>query len=298
MYATDHLLEMISLNVEIYYNGAMCGDWQVNSTHPNQTVFHWLTASRAQLSLPDEFQFEPVELLQGDLVIFPKEIPHFIEPLDHLDQPAQFGAPYQSEMLESNFREWAAMLCGVVHFSHQGSIGLMSTLPEVIIISRKEQWIQPLLKLFIMENMKTEVENKSLNIINRLAELVFCEALRSHLSSHQSQGVLKLFAHEEFSGLVQQIAEDPSKDWNLETMASACFMSRTVFANKFKKTCDWTPNHYLTWWRMQAAWKLLRTGKSTIEVAELSGYASESSFVRVFQKEFKQTPSQVRKSLI
>lgn len=295
MFATDHLLEMIALQVEIYYNGAMCGDWQVNSTHPNQTVFHWLTASRAQLSLPKEYEFKPVELLQGDLVIFPKEIPHFIEPMDGLDKETEFSAPYQEAMLDSNFRDWAAMLCGVVNFSHQGSIGLMSTLPEVIIISREEPWIQPLLKLFIMENMTSEATHKSLNIINRIAELVFCEALKSHLQSHQSKGILKLFSHEEFSSLVQQIAEDPSKDWTLESMASACFMSRTVFANKFKKTCTWTPNQYLTWWRMQSAWKLLKAGKSTGEVADMSGYASESSFVRVFQKEFKQTPSQVRK---
>lgn len=52
---------------------------------------------------------------------------------------------------------------------------------------------------------------------------------------------------------------------------------------------------YVTSWRMQIARDALATrGMSVAETAEISGYASESAFSRVFKKEIGVSPAAYR----
>lgn len=73
-------------------------------------------------------------------------------------------------------------------------------------------------------------------------------------------------------------------------------MSRASFANLFRSVSDTTPHTILTILRLQiAAQTLSRETLSVMLIAESVGYASESSFHKVFVREFKCTPGEYRK---
>jgi AraC-like DNA-binding protein len=78
-------------------------------------------------------------------------------------------------------------------------------------------------------------------------------------------------------------------------MARAAGLSRTGFAERFVQRLDMTPMAYVTSWRMQLAREaLVDRGVSVAEAAELTGYASESAFSRVFKKEIGLSPAAFR----
>ncbi len=81
----------------------------------------------------------------------------------------------------------------------------------------------------------------------------------------------------------------------MEQLATKAMMSRTVFSEKFKVVSGWTVGQYITWWRMQLAWNLLRNGQAVAPVAEQVGYQSEAAFSRAFKKMFEVSPGRVRR---
>ena len=73
-------------------------------------------------------------------------------------------------------------------------------------------------------------------------------------------------------------------------------MSRTAFAETFRRVSEWTPAKYLTWWRMQLAWSKLSEGQTSASIAGTVGYKSEAAFSRAFQKHFGVTAGNVRRN--
>jgi AraC-like DNA-binding protein len=288
MAALDNLLELIHLQVDVYHNAKICGDWSMSEGELGRTCFHLITLSRCELSVPGHIQ---CILEEGDLLIFPKELPHSIYSLkDHE------GLQEEEHLSYSSGKEGTGMLCGKVQFTTEGKSHLLNTLPPVWIIRKKKgkHWIQPLLHMIQQESFK---ESPSETVINRLAELLFIHAIRYYLEQeHQEAEVLALYTHSSLSKALEGIHRNPERAWSLEALGRECGLSRTSFATLFKKVSGWTPNQYLVWWRMQVAWRLLRQGGVTAMVAEQVGYVSVASFTKAFQKAFQTTPSKVRKA--
>ena len=85
--------------------------------------------------------------------------------------------------------------------------------------------------------------------------------------------------------------------WSVERLAREAALSRTGFAERFALRLGMTPMAYVTAWRMQIAREALASrGISVAEAAEISGYASESAFSRVFKKEIGLSPAAYRQS--
>lgn len=74
-------------------------------------------------------------------------------------------------------------------------------------------------------------------------------------------------------------------------------MSRSAFAEHFKRTLGESPMHYLARWRMQQAsiW-LAEEGAPMVEVASRCGYDSEASFSKAFKKITGKSPGSLRKT--
>jgi len=73
-------------------------------------------------------------------------------------------------------------------------------------------------------------------------------------------------------------------------MAECAGMSRTVFANTFRKMVGQTPADYLTDWRIMLAQARLRGGKSIKLLADELGYANPSALSRMFAARTGQSP--------
>ena len=68
-------------------------------------------------------------------------------------------------------------------------------------------------------------------------------------------------------------------------------MSRTAFAQVFKRTVGKSPMDYLTHWRMTLAAKRVQdTGETISSLAPALGYKSESAFSAAFKRQWGVSP--------
>jgi AraC-like DNA-binding protein len=125
------------------------------------------------------------------------------------------------------------------------------------------------------------------NIVTKLSELIFTQALRQHmenLADTQGQSWLAAMKDEHISRALILIHQEPFKKWNLAILAIECGMSRSSLAERFNHYVGQPPMQYINRWRMQLASKLLSDGMSIVCVAEHVGYSSESAFQKAFKR--------------
>lgn len=286
--ALSDILQLLKLDVSIYHNAKVCGDWIIDGYVLGRTCFHIVTQGQCLLDVPGNFSGV---LNEGDLVIFPRELPHSTMPCCE-----QTGKQQHLSFSEACDSRGTGLLCGEVRFQHQGNRYLLDALPEVLIIRFEETqlWLKALLQMIVSENYAFGPASKV--IFDRLAELLFTYAIRQYLADNPKQvSLLGLYNHERLARAVNAIHRQPEINWSLEQLAQKALMSRTSFAEVFKSVSGWTAGQYLTWWRMQLAWDLLKKGKAVASVAGEVGYQSEAAFSRAFKKMFDTPPGRLRR---
>ena len=83
----------------------------------------------------------------------------------------------------------------------------------------------------------------------------------------------------------------------MATLASEGGLSRSAFAEKFKRTTGETPAHYLARLRVRKAMALLRTSDAGLEsVAAEVGYANAFAFSKAFKREVGVAPGAYRRT--
>jgi two-component system cell cycle response regulator len=87
------------------------------------------------------------------------------------------------------------------------------------------------------------------------------------------------------------------KDLNVELLAKLMYMSRPTLYRKMKNITNLTPNELINEARLKKAAALLATGEYRVfEVARMVGYTSQSSFGKLFLKQFKVTPASYQRT--
>jgi len=252
--------------------------------------FHVVTLGSCYLDAPGNFSGE---IFEGDLIIFPRALPHTLRPVGSIKGKQQHLSFAEGENLSGT-----GLLCGEVSFQHLGSQYLLDALPPLLLIryEQAKQWMKPLMEMVVAENKSAGAVSKV--IIDRLSELIFTYAIKEFVLKRPSQAtIFSLYAHDRLALAVNEIHRQPGNDWTLDQLASRAMMSRTVFSEKFKLVSGWTVGKYILWWRMQIAWDLLHSGEAVSQVAEQVGYRSEAAFSRTFKKMFELSPGKVRRGL-
>ncbi|MBQ0720675.1 MAG: AraC family transcriptional regulator [Gammaproteobacteria bacterium] len=286
----NDLTQLLRLQVSIYHNARVCGDWKIASGEQisGKTCFHMATQGGCLLSVPG---YDNWVLAEGDLVIFPREIAHSM-----VSQQPQQGTQQHLVISQSQNTPGTSMLCGEITFANPGFQVLLDALPEVFVIQRDAStpWLTELLNLILAESLSSETPSNPL--LDKLCELLFAYGLR-HFIEHQHRGIgiVALFTHPRVARAVSAIHAEPGREWGLLNLAEEAQMSRTQFAQTFKQLSGWTAMQYLTWWRMQIAWSYLEAGEHLATVAEKVGYRSESAFSRAFQKSHGTSAGAVRR---
>ncbi|BBN81266.1 AraC family transcriptional regulator [Pseudoalteromonas sp. A25] len=281
-------INLLKLEVDVYHNARVCGNWTINAHSVGQTCFHMATQGECVLNVPNKGQWR---LKEGDLVIFPNELPHSMVSVKPLQGPQQHLPVANSQHLDGT-----SMLCGKVSFEHLANEHLLATLPKVLVIENtlNTPWLTQLREMILLESLSSEQSTNV--IITRLCELLFAYALRHYLQTHViTNSVFALYTSEPLNKVIDSIHNEPQRAWTLAELASIACMSRTKFALLFKSVSSWTVMEYITWWRMQLAWRYLSTGLSVLVVANKVGYLSEAAFSRVFNKHFGCSAGQVRR---
>jgi len=134
-------------------------------------------------------------------------------------------------------------------------------------------------------------------IMAELAQLLFVKTLRAYLALAPAgdAGWLKGLGDKRLAPALSRMHADPARDWSVESLAQQAGMSRTAFAVRFREVMGMPPLAYLTNWRMHLAERDLRAGASVAEVAERTGYTSESAFSHAFKRTMGMAPGQCRR---
>jgi AraC-like DNA-binding protein len=137
-------------------------------------------------------------------------------------------------------------------------------------------------------------------VVNRLADVLFIQCLRTYIASRPeacNDGLLRAIFDPQIGMALKSIHEKVDNPWTVKTLAVACGMSRSAFALRFKDLVGETPLQYLTNWRMQKAAALLPKGnRKLIEVARSVGYDSDAAFSKAFKRVVGVAPREHRRN--
>jgi AraC-like DNA-binding protein len=230
----------------------------------------------------------PLSLSAGDVAFLPHGERHVLRdaprsPLHTLGQCR--GDPMRETFRFGGGGAPSVLVSGVYELRRSA---LLARLPKVISISaqnhQESPWLPATVQLLVAE--ATSDRPGSSVVVNRLADVLLVQALRTEITSEQcaEQG-LRALADPPIAQALALMHQRPAEPWTVEKLASAVGLSRSGFAARFTARVGEPPLEYLGGWRMTKAARLLReSDDSTSAVAGHVGYRSDAAFNRAFKR--------------
>ena len=249
----------------------------------------------------------PIRLKEGDLILFPQGDPHVLS-----SAPGMRTAPDMSLFARVTTAlplvyerggggpDRTRIICCFLGCDDRPFNPLLSALPRTIHLSGAGDdlpngWLVSMLGLAVRESGSARVGRE--NILARMSELMFVEAIRRYIESlpPAQTGWLAGVRDPVVGQALAVLHGQPASAWTVESLARAVGASRSVLADRFTAMVGQPPMQYLALWRMQLASRLLLQGEHVAEVAAAVGYESEAAFSRAFKKLVGEAPSTWRR---
>lgn len=126
---------------------------------------------------------------------------------------------------------------------------------------------------------------------HHLAEMLLVQMLRAYASGEEASGAparrsdwIGALTDPKLGAALDAIHAAPDHKWTLHELAGIAGMSRSAFAEAFKRALGRAPIDYVAQWRMQVAEDLLARGHSVTEVATRVGYSAPSAFAAAYKR--------------
>lgn len=180
------------------------------------------------------------------------------------------------------------------HFALEGDARfLLDVLPPIVMLEQESQRESLRWAVERMLREMREPQPGGTLIAQQVAYTLLVEALRLHLADDMRRGVGWLFAlaDSRMRAALACMHREPARAWTLQDLARCAGMSRTAFAQVFRRTVGTSPMDYLTQWRMTLAAKRMQNDGETISsIAPALGYKSESAFSAAFKRRWGAAP--------
>lgn len=240
---------------------------------------------------------DPLRLREGDFLVFPQGDAHVLSSAPgmrsapDLSMYAHSSTPFPLvyELPAGGGVERARLICGFFGCDERPYNPLLTALPSVIHLpaASADATMRPLaamLDIALREERRGQPGTE--NVLSRLSELMFVEALRRYLVELPStqKGWLAGLRDPVVGRALEAMHGAPRYPWTIESLGRTVGVSRSVLAARFTEMVGHPPMQYLTLWRMQLASRMLHEGSQVVEVAEAVGYESEAAFSRAFKK--------------
>lgn len=295
----DHvsdILDFIDVRSVVSGGSAVGGRWQTTSTIDDDLKFIAVVAGHARLQtndVPGVLRLGP-----GDVAVLNGRTWLRIDGGDGDDEPVAVPPPAAGAPLAGDQLGAADVLIG-------GRIELDSIGRKLMV-----QALPPLLHAragsitgghlhrhvrAIFDEL-TAVRPGSDFAVRHYGQLLVLEIIRglSH-DSELPQGWLNALTDESLRPALALMHEQPGRGWRLEDLARTASMSRTTFAERFRRAAGVPPLAYLHDWRMLLAQRALVTTDAPIQVlARRFGYRSDSSFSTAFKNHVGESPQKYR----
>jgi len=136
-------------------------------------------------------------------------------------------------------------------------------------------------------------------VAQQVAYTLLVDALRLHITDGARRGTGWLFAlaDKRMRNVLSRIHQSPGHAWTLQELARSAGVSRTAFAQDFKRIVGESPMAYITRWGMTLAASRIQDKREPISaVAPSLGYQSESAFRAAFKRQWGSAPRQYLRS--
>jgi AraC-like DNA-binding protein len=197
-----------------------------------------------------------------------------------------------------------SLIAGCFTFATPESEWLAKYLPPVIHVSgysaHSPQWFQSTLQIIEAEIVQDLPGSAA--VVDRLAEVLFIQAVRTRITSpgrDDNPSWLRALADPQMAAALWLMQTEPGHPWTVPELARAVSMSRSAFAARFRELVGTPPLAHLTEWRMVRAAGVMREGHpmKLAAVAAAVGYESESAFGKVFRRVMGVSPGKYRRGL-
>jgi AraC-like DNA-binding protein len=266
-------------------------------------LYHLVVEGGAVIELADA---EPIELLPGDIVVFPHGHAHHMSSGKGTPRPFPnygIGAKIQARDLTplhaGGGGDISRFVCGYMTCDPYLCRPLLNGLPAVFKVNirtdRSGQWLETSI-LHLMEEAASGTTGSEA-MLARLSEALFVDTLRRYIAGLPEQqtgwlaGTRDPVLGKSLSLLHSRIAHP----WTIAALADEVGISRSALVERFTRYLSEPPMAYLSRWRLQmAARSLEKTSRGVAEIAADVGYESEAAFNRAFKREYGQPPGRYR----
>lgn len=317
----SEVLSAVRLNGSVFFDVTAASPWVAEAPPSAQIAdaikpgahhaieYHVVTRGSCWISIVDGAPFEPVRLQQGDIAVIPHGEPHVVSSAPRMRAEPDIAShrrPANDSDLPFKLRTGsdgmadAHLMCGFFTCDVRPFNPLLEALPRFMHIgpgssATTDALLDHFLRLASVENADKRAGAQS--VLNKLSELLFIEAIRTHMDrlSSANTGWLSGLRDPLVGRALALLHKYPARPWTLEELAVEAGSSRSALGARFTHLMGYPPMQYLTRWRMQlAARRLSGRGAKVAAVAQEVGYDSEAAFSRAFKKFSGQSPSEWR----
>jgi AraC-like DNA-binding protein len=294
------LLRVVRLDGAFFFGVEAAEPWSVETVAAEQLSprimpaaehlisYHILIEGRCYGGVAGE---EQVELLPGDVIVFPHGDAHLMSsgpglrvgPDVNSTAPARYP---DTVVLGEHGPRGASFICGFLGCDRRPFNPLLAALPrQMHMRGMATAWHGSFTRQLTEESRLGRPGADC--VLTRLAELMFIEVLRRYLDELPAgqTGWLAGLRDEVVGRVLTLLHGRPGHPWTLPELAREAASSRSSVAKRFTLLVGQPPMQYLAQWRMQVAANLLaRSGAKVATIGAEVGYDSEAAFSRAFKK--------------
>jgi AraC-like DNA-binding protein len=315
MDAFSEILSGVKLNGAVFFNAEFSAPWGFSAPAsdrmaaelapgaPHLVLYHLVIEGGAFVELPDG---QSLELMPGDIVIFPHGDPHHMSsgkdarrPFPNYGIAAKIKSRDLSPLQTGGGGEISRFVCGYMTCEPYLSRPILSGLPPVFKVNirtdRSGHWLENSILHLVEEAASGRVGSEAM--LAKLSEALFVDTLRRYVADLPEQQTGWLTGARDpivgkSLGLMHSRIAHP---WTIADLADQVGISRSALVERFTRYLSEPPMTYLTRWRLQmAARSLEKTSRGVADIAADVGYESEAAFNRAFKRQFGQPPGRYR----
>ncbi|MEN2785736.1 cupin domain-containing protein [Sphingomonas qilianensis] len=299
------IVSSMKLSGSVFLSAEFSSPWCVTSCiHPSDCAayfpeprhvisYHYVQSGELLCSVATG---APARIAAGQILLLPRNDRHLLGSdlsmgaIDARDLVIPQGDGQMLRIKHGGGGERTRILCGFLGTLTPVDPFLLS-LPSILVIDASEgasgAWLASSIRF------ASEGGHGSPELVSRLAELLFAEAVRQYLEALPpgQSGWLDGLRDPHVSCALGLVHARYAEDWTTDTLARQAGLSRSAFAERFTRFLGDPPMRYLARHRMSVAADLLKDGRHSVcNVAYSIGFNSEAAFNRAFKKEFGVPP--------
>ena len=315
MDAFSEILSGVKLSGAVFFSAEFSAPWgfsappsrvvaeQVAPNVAHLVLYHLLIDGSAVVEMEDS---QSVELVPGDVVIFPHGDPHQMSsgkaatpPFPNYGITPKIKARDLSPLCAGGGGAVSRFVCGYMTCDPHLSRPILNGLPPVFKVNVRTDsaghWLETSILHLVEEAVSGRVGSEAM--LAKLSEALFVDTLRRYVDAlpEQQNGWLAGARDPVVGKSLALLHARVAHAWTIADLADEVGISRSALVERFSRYLSEPPMAYLTRWRLQlAAESLQKTSRGVADIAGDIGYQSEAAFSRAFRREFGQPPGRYR----